>query len=140
MTGCSASLLEKQEASDFFSEGFLNQHCFQVLVTGKPGKEEASLIDSREDAFYEAKSNIKNQTRNTLKEYILKNNCKSLKNVKKIPDELLTKSQFIQKLDEIIKSGTIVQEYYKKDNSAILVFRIVQKNLKNRLNSLGCSK
>lgn len=118
----------------------MNQHCFQVLVTGKPGKEEASLIDSREDAFYEAKSNIKNQTRNTLKEYILKNNCKSLKNVKKIPDELLTKSQFIQKLDEIIKSGTIVQEYYKKDNSAILVFRIVQKNLKNRLNSLGCSK
>lgn len=139
-SSCSASLLEKQKASDYFSEGFLNEHCFQVLVKGTPSKEERGLIDARESAFFDAKSKIRSDSESALKQYILKNACNSSGSMRKISPETLGDKKIQKEIKEIIESGTTVQEYYHSNNSAILVYRITQKKLQKRLISMGCTK
>ena len=43
-------------------------------------------------------------------------------------------------LNEIIGSGSIVQEYYRRDKSVVLVYRIIEKKLKTKIDTMVCKQ
>ncbi len=135
LTSCTTALVDREKKQDYFSEGFLNRHCFQVLVKGKSLKKNSGLIESRENAYYEAKSTIRLQAKRALKIYIKNHTCtpsKTGKTKSTMPPDAL--------LNEIIGSGSIVQEYYRRDKSVVLVYRIIEKKLKTKIDTMVCKQ
>lgn|GEM_PF-649382 len=139
--GCLPSLLSKEEASDYFSEGFISPHCYQVLINRKPSQNTSSLIDSRESAYYQAKEEIQREAEKSLIDYTLKKTCGISEGVK---DQDAIKNIDLVYLKEetksYLRSGSIAEEYYQKDKSVVLVYRITKRNLQNRIASIKCKK
>ncbi len=139
--GCLPSLLSKEEASNYFSEGFISPHCYQVLINKKPANKTSGLINSRESAYFQAKSEIQRQSERSLVDYFLKETCR-ISERQKDPDSIknIDLAHFQKQTNKYLDSGRIVEEYYKKDKSVVLVYRITERNLQKKIASIKCKK
>lgn len=139
--GCLPSLLSKEEASDYYTEGFISPHCYQVLINKKPAKDASGLIDSRESAYYQAKEEIHHDAEKSLASYILKETCGlNEKNKETEVMKSIDLAYINKQTNKYLGSGRIAEEYYKKNKSVVLVYRITKRNLRKKIASVKCKK
>lgn len=125
---CNSYELKDPERYDYVTSGALSDDCFQVIITIQPEKEYKTMADQRENAFIKAKDSIITETVKQILSYY--SSSKSLKSDLISPEKLNTLKE---KAGAYSKLGTIDQEYYLIDNSAVLVYRIFKKGIKNEI-------
>jgi len=125
---CRSNQLNDLQKYDYVTSGALSNDCFQIIVIAAPDSEFKTMADQRENAFINAKKNITSEIEKQFLSYYLLN--KSL-NSRDVSNEMLN----LIKEKAIYYSGyfTLEQEYYLIDNSAVLVYRIYKKNIKNEI-------
>ncbi len=127
--------------TDFRTEGFLDPDHFQVIIKAYPNRGMRGLISKRESALENAKERLNNAVIEKLSEYYLNIYLKKMG----IRDKsyILTQAEKIAKLNQVMSQyldyGYTAFEYYNKDNSAILVHRIIKKGLRNEIESIKIS-
>ncbi len=134
-------MLSKKDASDYFTEGFISPHCYQVLINRKPAKDASGLVDSRESAYYQAREEIHQEAEKSLTAYILKESCGISERDKETEAMKSIDLAHIKKqTKKTVRSGRIAEEYYKKNKSVVLVYRITKRNLRKKITSVKCKK
>jgi len=122
--GCSGT--ENIYSNDYFTNGFLNSSCYQLIIKARPDTKTKGLVESRESAYIKAKSRVKEEAIKSLVKYIASQCRKPKKH-----DSVLRK-----KLSPLLKHGIIVNEYYDENNSVNLVYRICRKGLRKEISGL----
>lgn len=125
---CKSNELKEPYKYNYVTTGALTDDCFQVIITTPPDRELKTMADQRENAFIKAKNSIPLETEKQVLSYYT--NDKAV-NINSIPENIL------KKLKEIAgaysKLGTIEQEFYLIDNSAVLIYRIYKTGIKNEI-------
>ncbi len=125
---CVSRELKDQQKYDYTTSGILSDNCFQVIVSAGPDQDLKTMTDQRENAFIKAKDSISLETEKQILAYYLKN--KSI-NIDSVSTETLKTLK--DKSEIYSKQGIIEQEYFLIDNSAVLIYRIFRKDIKNEI-------
>lgn len=128
LSSCSPFGLREPVKSDYFSEGPLNSHVFQVVIRETPDKKRKndSIVREREQVYLKVKSNLKERFTERLYSYVAAQNKKLTKD----------KKFYLNYLEQYYKDTKTVQEYYLNDNTLVLVLRTYNLNIKKDLLSL----
>ena len=121
----------KSLSSDITTQGFLNDNCYQCIITAKPDSGIEGLVASRESAHINLVKSLDQQC------------YKSLINVvQQLQGKLVTDSNLqqclIQQLKPYVKNKVIVVTYFNEDYSKTAVVRIYENDLKKKLIALKC--
>jgi len=127
LSGCSTSQLHEPYASDFSTSGLLGDDCFQVIIKMEPDKEAISMHERRESAFIKAKKNIYSEAEKQIISYSLLSR-KDNGTVSEADDAAIKKMAA-----SYAESGKLEQEFYLIDDSAVLIYRIYKKGIKNEI-------
>jgi predicted membrane metal-binding protein len=125
---CSSNELKEPHKYNYTTSGTLTDDCFQVIVTASPDREMKAMADQRENSFIKAKDSIPAETE---KQILLYYTAEKSLTIETLPDEKLKLLK--EKAVSYSKKGIIDQEYYLIDNSAVLVYRIFKKGIKNEI-------
>ena len=131
----------KRFSTDFKTEGFLDRDHFQVVIQGFPDKSKRGLVEIRESALANAKSNIIKKVVEKLSEYCINLQLRKIntnQRNKKVDLSKIT-SDLEPKLIGFYRSGYTAFEYHNEDNSAIIVYRVFKDGLKRKLESISDS-
>jgi len=121
----------KSISSDIATHGFINDNCFQCIITAKPDPGIEGLVYCRESAHINLIQSIKQQCNNELFKAVLQ-----LQNIP--PSDSSMHQCMFAKLTPYIDKRVIVTMYYNEDHSQTAVVRIYEKGLKQKLSSLQC--
>ncbi len=127
---CTSAIQNANQPFESPAEGFINPDCFQVIVNQKPSATAEGVVGKRESAFFEAKAGMYDRAAESLLAYsrsIFPDGCVN-------PDEI-TDNQLKDSLIEYARRGFIFEEYYDRDGSVNLVYRIIARSLQNEINS-----
>ena len=132
----SAPQLSLEKKADFTTNGFLDEHHYQVTASAAPDSSAKGLVAQRESAMLRARNGLQASAVKALTEYRLSSYTASLKsnpNKEKMMTEAraFTSAEF----QKYLAYGKIEEEYYEKDNSAAVVYRITKNNLKKEIES-----
>ncbi len=125
---CSSNGLKGNLKHDFKTSGALGDDCFQVIIPAMPDYELKTMAEQRESAFIKAKNSIVSETERQILAYY--------STVKSIDTNTLPQEKSIllkKKSASYSKKGIIEQEYYLIDNSAVLVYRILDNDIINEI-------
>ncbi len=124
--------------NDYKTEGFLDRDHFQVIIKGKPDKESAGLVLKRESALRKAKSLMNDVILGKLIDYNLDHHIRKtkIKRIENINNIEKVRRALRKGLSEYLEYGHIAFEYYNRDNSAVLVFRIYKEDLVDDIESI----
>ncbi|MBN2403070.1 MAG: hypothetical protein JXN64_11810 [Spirochaetes bacterium] len=124
--------------NDYTTEGFLDRDHYQVITTGKPDKGSKGLVASRESALKNAKAIMNDKIIESLVNYNLNYHINKLKikNVNDIKNLTEVKIQLSEKFQDFFQYGNTAFEYYNFDNSAVLVYRLFQDDLIEKVESI----
>jgi len=125
---CRSYNLEDTQKHNYTTSGALSDDCFQVIITARPEGNLKTMADQRENAFIKAKASIVPETEKQIMTYYTSNKTMAIENLQQENINMLKK-----RASEYSKSGIIEQEYYLIDNSAVLVYRIFKKGIKNEI-------
>ena len=131
----------KRLATDFKTKGFIDSDHFQVIVQARPDSDKRGLINQRESALGNAREQLKKTVVEQLTDYYLSYYSRK----RGISDKtlLLTQTdrmlQLHQHMVQYLEYGYTAFKYYTRDNSAVLVHRIVKRGLKDDIESIGIS-
>jgi hypothetical protein len=130
ISGC---LNKNIKISDFKTDGFLNNNIFQIILNIKPDDSKKGLIEKRESAYFKAKKNLHFIITDKIAEYSI--NFNKNKFSIKIDSKNLEKykKKIYINFKDIYKKGYIVEEFYDDRQNLTFVYRIQEKNLKNRI-------
>ncbi|MDY6935622.1 MAG: hypothetical protein SVZ03_15545 [Spirochaetota bacterium] len=123
---------------DYKTDGFLDYDHYQVIINGFPNEKDVGLVERRESALANAKSQMHNVIITKLTNFILKyqfqqlkiNSTKHVLNIGEVKDILYVK------LLKYLDFGYIAFEYYDEDNSVVIVYRIFKDNLYKEIKSI----
>jgi len=127
-SSCSSNELKGNLKQDFKTSGALGDNCFQVIISAMPDDELKTMAEQRENAFIKAKNSIVPETERQIFAYY--STVKST-DMNTLPQEKLTLLK--KKSASYSKKGIIEQEYYLIDNSAVLVYRILDNGIINEI-------
>ena len=125
---CRSNELKGNLKYDYTTSGALGEDCFQVIIKAVPDNELKTMTEQRENAFIKAKNNIAAETEKQMIAYYT--------SAKSIQAETLSEESvnlLKKKAAEYSKKGIIDQEYYLMDNSAVLIYRIFDNDIKNKI-------
>lgn len=134
--GCSSSS-DRHGENNFTAEGFINSGCFQAIVKSEPADISIGLVNQRESAFFVARKKIAETAMESLVLYCVNSSLKrqGIQN-DKIKNMGAAESYARTELSRYRDAGSIAAEYYLEDNSVVLVYRIREAGMKNRLDSI----
>ncbi len=114
---------------DATTTGFVTPYCFQVLIIAAPDKAAIGLVAKRKSALLNAKLKTTEAVYSAISNYII-----SKKTIAKA--QIAKEKQKIKKwCEKNLPKGQVAYEYYLKDKSAILVYRIFKNGLKATINT-----
>ncbi len=124
--------------NDYKTEGFLDCDHFQVIVKGAPDKEKRGLVFKRDSALKDAKSRVNEAVVQSLVDYNVSHQIKKLNaaNIKNIQNIEEVKKKLRAELNEYLQYGYIAFEYYGKNCSAVIVYRIYKDDLIDSIESI----
>jgi hypothetical protein len=128
LLSCTPSELKEPMKSDYRTSGALGDDYFQVIITYHPDKEFKTMADQRENSFIKTKNNIISETEKQILDYYLAQKSLNVSDIQ--PDRL---NMLKENFKAYAKYGNIDQEYYLADNSAVLVYRIYKKGIKQQI-------
>lgn len=128
LSSCLSHELKEPYKSDFSTSGTLTDDCFQVIITTAPDKNLKIMSEQRANSLKKARNNIKDETERQITSFYT--TSKSLTS-DGLPDDkmIIIKT----KSDKYTESGKVEYEYFLIDNSAVLIFRIFKKGIKNEI-------
>jgi hypothetical protein len=128
INSCRSNELKEPQKYDYTTSGALTDNCFQVIVSMTPDKDLKTMADQRENAFIKAKDSIAAEIE---KQVLLYYTVSRSVSADSLPEEKL--NIFKERAIGYSKLGTIEQEYYLIDNSAVLVYRIYKNGIKTEI-------
>ena len=131
LAACATAPLSPEKAADFSTNGFLDASTFQVTAAAAPDASAKGLVAQRESAAVKARGGLQDAAVKALVEYRL---ARFTAENKGKPDlAALTaeaRSMLSAEFRKYLSCGGIAEEYYEKDNSAAIVYRIVKSGLR----------
>lgn len=131
---CAAAQLAQEKASDFSTNGFLDDNTFQVTAVAKPDPAAKGLVAQRESAAVKARGGLQESAVKALVECrvaIFAAEHKAGPDLASLSAE--AKAYLTGEFRKYLPYGAIVEEYYEKDNSASIVYRIIKSGLKSEI-------
>jgi hypothetical protein len=139
---CTLPAISPEKAADFKTTGFIDNHRFQIIISSKPDMAAKGLVAQRESALLKARNGVQQAAADALINHRLE-----LYFLSKNVDPQVSREEskharpFLQtKLFPYVIQGKVVEEYYEKDNTAIIVFRIEKENLKKEIETADISE
>ena len=131
LTACTVRVFDTNRLiNDYKTEGFLDFHHFQVIITDIPDKKKRGLVERRDSALENAKSRMHEVILEKLIEYCLNNQCaKANVRIDDILNLTEVKGKLKEELNSYLKYGYIAFNYYNEDNSVVIVYRIYKDDL-----------
>jgi len=140
LISCSSSPINDESMNNFTHRGFINDDCFQTVITESPDKNSGGLVEQRESAFLKAKVGCPETAISDLTEYICVKNIHADKPEEK--QAAINPAPARKKIEatvrKYIRYGYIAEEYYREDNSVVLVYRIRKSGLRRDIDSFEC--
>ncbi len=118
-------------SNDIITNGFLNDNCYQCIITAKPDPGIEGLVASRESAHINLMKTLETQCYDNLYGVVLQ-----LQNMT-VADSSLHEC-LVVKLKPYIDKRVIVTTYFNEDHSKTAVVRIYDNGLKQQLATLKC--
>lgn len=125
---CNTYELTEAQKINYTTSGALSNDCFQIIITVPPDREFKTMAEQRENAFIKAKNSLIPEIE---KQVLLYYSAAKPVNIGSLSQETLNIIK--DKSSEYSKQSIIEQEYYLIDNSAVLVYRIFKKGIKNEI-------
>lgn len=125
---CMSYKLPDNLNNDFSTRGPLTNDVFQVIVTRSPDKGIKTHTGQRENARNTAKNNIQTECILQMLQYYTQQ--------KKLTESDIPRDQLAvikEKLSDFAEDARIEQEYFLADNSAVLIVRIYEYNIANKI-------
>lgn len=131
----------KRLATDFKTKGFIDTDHFQVIVQARPDNDKRGLVRQRESALENARQRLKQTVLEKLTDYYLSYYARKQGIADKSAFLSQTEKmlQLNQTMVEYLEYGYTAFKYYARDNSAVLVHRIVKRGLKDDIESIDIS-
>jgi hypothetical protein len=141
MISCSLPAISQENAADFKTTGFIDDHRFQIIVSSKPDSSAKGLVAQRESALLKARNDVQTAATDALVNHRLEIYLMSKNTDPQIGREESEHARpFLQtKFFPLVTRGKVLEEYYEKDNTAIIVFRIEKENLKKEIETADIS-
>lgn len=120
----------KNLSSDITTSGFINDDCYQCIITAKPDPGIEGLVASRESAHINLMQSIESQCYQELINAVLR--------LQKINGDSYRYKCLVPELKPFVEKRIIVASYYNEDFSETAVVRIFKTGLKQKLSNLQC--
>ncbi len=121
----------KSFSNDITTQGFLNDNCYQCIITAKPDPGIEGLVASRESAHINVMKSLEKQWYDAL-----------INAIAQLQGKSVTDSSFqqclLQQLKQYSDNKVIVVTYFNEDFSETAVVRIYEKRLQQKLATLRC--
>ena len=121
----------KSLSNDIITQGFLNDNCYQCIITAKPDQGIEGLVAGRESAHINLMKSLDQQCYDDLI------NVTGQLQGKAIADSSLQEC-LLQQLKPYVEKKVIVVTYFNEDFSETAVVRIYEDGLKQKLTTLQC--
>ena len=121
----------KSLSNDITTQGFLNDNCYQCIITAKPDPGIEGLVASRESAHINLVKSLHQQC------YDVLINVTGQLQGKAVADSSLQQC-LLQQLKPYVEKKVIVVTYFNEDFSETAVVRIYEDGLKQKLETLRC--
>jgi hypothetical protein len=135
LCACSVPGVKADRPFDFTLQGFLDDHHFQVIVSAKPDKSIKGLVAQRESALTIARNDIQRKALADLVQYRIDIYAHEKGIEQSAIDEQTEaiKKDLTSDFLSLLSYGKVIEEYYEKDNSAVILFRIEKSNLRREI-------
>jgi hypothetical protein len=135
-TACARQVYDTDRImNDFQTEGFLDSNHFQAVIRGTADPSSRGLVETRESSLRNARWKMESTVTGRLSEYCF--NCRmqalGIKDRGEILNLAEAESSLNGSLIALYKKGHTAFEYYDRDCSAVIVYRIYGRNLQSRL-------
>jgi len=121
----------KSLSNDITTQGFINNNCYQCIITAKPDPGIEGLVASRESAHINLVKSLHQQC------YDVLINVTGQLQGKAVADSSLQQC-LLQQLKPYVEKKVIVVTYFNEDFSETAVVRIYEDGLKQKLETLRC--
>ncbi len=122
---CSSYELKEPYKSDYKTIGPLGNNCFQIIIDALPDQGLKTMASRRESAYINARSAVRAETGAQIYRYYIREKNKQPRSEQK--------SILIKTFEDYTGKGRIVEEFYREDDSAVLIYRIFVSNVKNQI-------
>ena len=131
--------LSTEKINDFSTNGFLDSNHYQITVSSRPDSSAKGLVAQRESSLIKARNEIQRKAVDSLVQYRF---SRFIAQKEIYPEEHYPYSdQVLSYLqDSVLKYmafGSIAEEYYDKDNTARIIFRIGKKDLQREIETIS---
>jgi archaellum component FlaF (FlaF/FlaG flagellin family) len=120
----------KSLSNDITTQGFINDNCYQCIITAKPDPGIEGLVASRESAHINLMKSLERQCYDTL--------INATAQLQGISVTHSFQQCLLQQLKQYIDNKVIVVTYFNEDFSETAVVRIYENGLKQKLATLRC--
>ncbi|MCX8124263.1 MAG: hypothetical protein N3F66_08880 [Spirochaetes bacterium] len=121
----------KSISNDITTNGFLNDDCYQCIITARPDPGIEGLVSNRESAHINLIKTLETQCYQELYGAVVQLHNNSM-------GDSSFNDCLLPKLKPYIDKRVIVVTYYNEDYSKTAVIRIYESRLKHKLASLQC--
>lgn len=131
---CVSAPLTQEKAQDFSTNGFLDAGNFQVTASAPPDPSAKGLVAQRESAAVRARAGLQESAVKALVEYRIAAFSAEHKDDPDLAALSAEARQFLGvEFRKYLHYGAIAEEYYEKDNTAAVVYRISKAGLKGEI-------
>jgi hypothetical protein len=126
--------MTQEKALDFSTNGFLDEGNFQITASAQPDTSAKGLVAQRESAAIRARAGLQDSAVRALVEYRMiafTADHKADADLAALSAE--ARANISVDFRKYLASGAIAEEYYEKDNSASVVYRISKSGLKGEI-------
>jgi hypothetical protein len=137
MLSCGVPSVKADKPFDFTTQGFIDDNHFQVIVSEKPDKAAKGLVAQRDSALTIARNGIQKKAVTDLAQYRMGIYIHE-KGIDPTTDDgrlTLVKKDLTAAFLPLLSYGRVIEEYYEKDNSAVILFRIEKSGLRQEVSS-----
>ncbi|MEW6528049.1 MAG: hypothetical protein AB1444_15440 [Spirochaetota bacterium] len=121
----------KSLSNDITTQGFINDNCYQCIITAKPDPGIEGLVASRESAHINLMKSLEKQCYDTL--------IKATAQLQSISVTNSLQQCLLQQLKQYIDNKVIVVTYFNDDFSKTAVVRIYENGLQQKLATMRCN-
>lgn len=128
-------------SADFQTEGFLDPDHFQIVVKAYPDRGKKGLISKRESALENAEEQLNDTIIERLSDYYLTFYAKKMgiRDKTSIIFQTEKMAELKKVMSRYLNHGYRAFEYYNRDSSAVLVYRIFKSGLRTEIESIKIS-
>jgi hypothetical protein len=134
---CGVPSIKADKPFDFATQGFIDDNHFQVIVSAKPDKAAKGLVEQRDSALTIARNDIQKKAVADLAQYRTEIYIREKGIDPTTDDGRLTavKKDLTSSFLPLLSYSRVIEEYYEKDNSAVILLRIEKSGLRQEISS-----